>query len=95
MLLQDQYSRKDLNFELVKRFNFTEIGGPTLKELDNIKKMEMLQREWKVKEDKEQREKEQLLKSIETKAKKNDEKDHIQFLLIKHKKYLPKDTIQN
>jgi hypothetical protein len=48
-----------------------------------------------VKEDKEQREKEQLLKTIEAKAKKNDEKDHIQFLLIKHKKYLPKETIQN
>jgi hypothetical protein len=55
MLLQNEYSRKDLNFDLVKRFNFTEIGGPTLKELDNIKKMEMLQKEWKIKEDREER----------------------------------------
>jgi hypothetical protein len=31
LLLQEEYSRKDLNFDLVKRFNFTEIGGPTLK----------------------------------------------------------------
>jgi hypothetical protein len=37
----------------VKKFNFTEIGGPTLKELDNIKKMVMLQREWKIKESRE------------------------------------------
>jgi len=39
VLLQNEYSKKDLNFELVKRFNFTEIAGPTLKELDNIKKI--------------------------------------------------------
>ena len=93
MLLQNQYSRKDLNFELVKRFNFTEIGGPTLKELDNIKKMEMLQRQWKIKEEKEEKEKEQLLKNIQTKAKKNEEKDHIQFVLIKHKKYHPREVV--
>lgn len=54
--------------------------------------MEMLQKEWKIKEDREEREKEQLLKNIETKAKKNEEKDHIQFVLIKHKKYQPKEA---
>ena len=43
-LLQEEYSRKDLNFELVKKFNFTEVAGPTLKELDNVKKIEGLQR---------------------------------------------------
>jgi hypothetical protein len=52
-LLQNEYSRKDLHFELVKRFNFTEVAGPTLKELDNIKKIDNLQREWKIKEQKE------------------------------------------
>ncbi len=52
----------------------------------------MLQREWKIKEEKQEREKEQLLKNIESKAKKNEEKDHIQFVLIKHRKYQPKEV---
>ena len=56
-LLQNQFSRKDLNMELVKKFNFTEVAGPTLKELDNIKKIQNLQKEWKIKEQKQMKQK--------------------------------------
>ena len=39
-----------------------------------------------MKEAREEREKEALLRNIESKAKKNEEKDEIQLLFVRHKK---------
>ena len=81
MLLQHQYSKKDLNYELVKKYNFTEIAGPTLKELDNIKKLESMQKDWKKKENTNQKEKSVLLEHIQIKAQRNEEKDQVSHLM--------------
>lgn len=57
---------------MLKRFNFTEVAGPSLKQLDNVKKIRNLQNEWREKQEYDLKEKNKLIKNIQNKAKKNE-----------------------
>ena len=86
LLMQDEYTRKDLNFDLVKQYNFHEVAGPSLQELDQAKKIALLQKEWRERAEEETQDRSQLLRSIEHRARKNEEKDQLQSLFLKQKK---------
>lgn len=45
-LFQNEFSKEDMHYDLVKRFNFGDIAGPTLKEIEVQKKLDTIQKEW-------------------------------------------------
>ena len=45
-LFHEEFSKKDLHYDEIKKFNFYEIGGPSLRELEFKKKIDVMQKEW-------------------------------------------------
>lgn len=70
-LFQDNFSKRDLHYDFIKKFNFSEIGGPTLRQIDIQKKLSCIQREWRISTQKTLEDKNKLLQNIRSRAQKN------------------------
>ncbi len=45
-LFGDEFTKQDLNYDFIRKINFKDIAGPSLKEIDVIKKIHNGQKAW-------------------------------------------------
>ena len=61
VLFQDKFTPSDLHYHSIKRNKVLQASGPTLRRMEVIKKMQTLKKEWKVAQQNEEGQRDQLL----------------------------------